>query len=229
MDGDGDVDVFSATQDDSEIWLFLNDGSLNFGSAVVIDDNVDTPMSVYATDVDRDGDVDVIYADEDGYVSYFAQGADAASDDEWGDAIEIDGSRGEPRWVVAADLDGDNDMDGSVGTQHGVVAVAHGLNRRPAALARTAVAPYPQMRMFLKTTMTMPQLTMVTKAGTARARAPPARLRGGDQPTSAGPDDEEVVDGRRGRVAWGRRGPRRRRARVCFGRVAAAAPRLLAA
>ena len=111
VDGDGDVDVFSATQDDKEIWLFLNDGSLNFGSAVVIDDNVDTPMSVYATDVDRDGDVDVIYADEDGYVTYFAQGADAASDDDWGDAIDIDDGRGKPRWVVAADLDGDNDVD----------------------------------------------------------------------------------------------------------------------
>ena len=131
MDGDGDVDVFSASQDEREIWLFLNDGSENFGSAVVIDDNVDTPMSVYATDVDRDGDVDVIYADEDGYVSYFAQGADAAEDDDWGDAIEIDDGRGEPRWVVAADLDGD---------RRDVARSDEGGNRRVRGRARPATA-----------------------------------------------------------------------------------------
>ena len=46
--------VFSASQDDKEIWLFLNDGLGNFGSAVVIDDNVDideppTPSTSTAT------------------------------------------------------------------------------------------------------------------------------------------------------------------------------------
>ena len=111
VDGDSDVDVFSASQDDREIWLFLNDGSENFGSAVVIDDNVDTPMSVYAIDVDGDDKVDLIYADEDGLLSYFAQGASATSSSDWSDAIEIDDGRGEPRWVVAADLDGDGDAD----------------------------------------------------------------------------------------------------------------------
>jgi len=111
VDGDSDVDVFSASQDAKEIWLFLNDGSQNFGSAVVIDDKVDTPMSVYATDVDGDYDVDLIYADEDKRVTYFAQGTSAASASEWGDEIEIDDGRKEPRWVVAADLDGDGDAD----------------------------------------------------------------------------------------------------------------------
>jgi len=108
VDDDGHVDVVTASRFEGaeEILLYRNDGSQNFGSAVVVA-TADTP-SVYATDVDGDGKVDVIYADAEEKVSYYAQGTDYTI---WGSEINIDNGRKEAMWVVAADLDGDDDVD----------------------------------------------------------------------------------------------------------------------
>ena len=68
VDGDGDVDVLSASSLDDKIAWYENDGDGSFALHVIVDDTADTPEgangaeSVYALDVDGDGDVDVLSA-----------------------------------------------------------------------------------------------------------------------------------------------------------------------
>jgi PKD repeat protein len=63
LDGDGDSDVLSASIDDDKIaWYENKDGLGNFGTQQVITTAADYAASVYATDLDGDGDVDVLSA-----------------------------------------------------------------------------------------------------------------------------------------------------------------------
>jgi hypothetical protein len=63
MDGDGDTDVLSASRFDDKIaWYENTDGAGGFGSQQVISTAADSAQSVFAADVDGDGDVDVLSA-----------------------------------------------------------------------------------------------------------------------------------------------------------------------
>ncbi|MCS5583502.1 MAG: FG-GAP-like repeat-containing protein, partial [Pseudomonadales bacterium] len=62
VDGDGDVDVLSASAHDATIAWYQNDGNGNFGSQLVITSQASVAKSVYAADVDGDGDMDVLSA-----------------------------------------------------------------------------------------------------------------------------------------------------------------------
>jgi uncharacterized repeat protein (TIGR01451 family) len=60
VDGDGDMDVISASYTDDKIAWYSNiDGQGNFGGQQIIS-NSENARSVYATDIDSDGDIDVI-------------------------------------------------------------------------------------------------------------------------------------------------------------------------
>jgi len=61
LDGDGDMDVLSATQYDDKIAWYENDGSESF-TARTITTSADGAYSVYAVDLDGDGDMDVLSA-----------------------------------------------------------------------------------------------------------------------------------------------------------------------
>ena len=61
VDGDGDIDVFSASFDDDKITWYANDGDENFMPRIITTD-ANGASSVYAADVDGDGDVDVLSA-----------------------------------------------------------------------------------------------------------------------------------------------------------------------
>ena len=61
MDGDGDIDVLSASSDDDKIAWYENDGNENFTTHIITLE-ADGASSVYAIDFDDDGDMDVIYA-----------------------------------------------------------------------------------------------------------------------------------------------------------------------
>jgi hypothetical protein len=110
IDKDGDVDVISASRDDNTIAWFENtasDGSL--WETHIIDNDALAATSVFAVDVDNDGDLDVIATSRD--------------DDEviWHENINGDGSAwtahlisGEltfPVAAFAADVNGDGDED----------------------------------------------------------------------------------------------------------------------
>ena len=69
VDGDGDLDVLGAARDaDTIAWWENTDGNGSFGSEHTVDGDFSGAVSVYAADVDGDGDVDVLgaayYADD---------------------------------------------------------------------------------------------------------------------------------------------------------------------
>jgi len=66
LDGDGDLDVLSASSRDDRIAWYENDGLANFGSQKTITTNADGAWSVVAADLDGDGDMDVISGDYNG-------------------------------------------------------------------------------------------------------------------------------------------------------------------
>ena len=59
VEGDGDMDVLSASYEDDKIAWYENDGSENF-TEHDISTAATHPNSVYAADVDSDGDLDVV-------------------------------------------------------------------------------------------------------------------------------------------------------------------------
>lgn len=110
IDGDGDIDVLSASYNDDKIaWYENTDGLGNFGSQQVITTNADSARFVYASDIDGDGDNDVLsVSTSDGIVG-------------WYENIDGEGTFG-PRQVIinnpdlapsiyVADIDGDGSMD----------------------------------------------------------------------------------------------------------------------
>jgi hypothetical protein len=61
VDGDGDLDVLSASELDDKIAWYENDGQQHFTSHTITT-SADGANSVYAADVDGDGDIDVLSA-----------------------------------------------------------------------------------------------------------------------------------------------------------------------
>ena len=61
VDGDGDLDIFTASHDNDEIAWLENDGNQNF-SKHVIDTMADGAYFVSPADIDGDGDMDVFAA-----------------------------------------------------------------------------------------------------------------------------------------------------------------------
>ncbi|HNS20980.1 MAG TPA: FG-GAP-like repeat-containing protein [Sedimentisphaerales bacterium] len=64
LDGDGDLDVLSASSEDDKIAWYANDGSGRFGDQQVISTDAWVARCVYAADLDGDGDLDVLSASE---------------------------------------------------------------------------------------------------------------------------------------------------------------------
>jgi hypothetical protein len=110
VDGDGDNDAVSASEDDDKVaWYENRTGDGSTWKEWIITDKADSAHSVYAADVDGDGDVDVLSASYlDDTVAWYenATGKGAA----W-IAHPISTSADAAISVVAADLDGDGDLD----------------------------------------------------------------------------------------------------------------------
>jgi PKD repeat protein len=119
LDGDGDLDVLSSSIDDSKIAWYENlDGLGTFGVQRLLMNDEQGAHSVYAADLDGDGDLDVVavtsvtigdkqpvtnsrvawYANSDGLGNFGPQRVIANN------AIVLNA-------VIAADLDGDGDQD----------------------------------------------------------------------------------------------------------------------
>jgi len=118
VDGDGDIDTFSASSGDNKIaWYENTDGQGNFGPQQVITTAALGATSVYAADVDGDGDLDVLSASTDGEF-YEGPVEDKIA---WYENTDGQGNFG-PQQVIttaalgaasvyAADVDGDGDTD----------------------------------------------------------------------------------------------------------------------
>jgi hypothetical protein len=108
MDDDGDVDVLGASYEDDDICWWENlDGSGTRWTEHPIDTLFDGANSIYAIDLDKDGDMDilgtgaicseVVYWDNDGSENFTK--------------IIIGSGINNPRSVSACDIDNDNDID----------------------------------------------------------------------------------------------------------------------
>ena len=110
VDGDGDIDVLGAAVNDNDIiWWENIDGTGTSWTEHIVDSYFSYAHSVYATDVDGDGDIDVLGA------------AAAARDITWWENTDgtgtvwiehlVDGNFNGAYSVYAADVDGDGDTD----------------------------------------------------------------------------------------------------------------------
>ncbi|MEI6900438.1 MAG: FG-GAP-like repeat-containing protein, partial [Bacteroidota bacterium] len=110
LDGDGDLDVVSASSSDGKIAWYENlDGKGNFGPQKILSNTLNSTRNVIATDIDDDGDMDVFAAaygdhqilwfdNEDGHGNFSVKKLVASS-------IDF------PSSIFAADFDGDGDQD----------------------------------------------------------------------------------------------------------------------
>ena len=111
MDGDDDIDILSASAIDDKVAWYENDGQGNFVSHVIDSSHNSNPdiwfrFTVYAYDVDSDGDMDamsgswenaeVLWHENDGKQNFTTHVVD---------------SPGQRTHVIAKDLDGDEDVD----------------------------------------------------------------------------------------------------------------------
>ncbi|MFA9401393.1 MAG: FG-GAP repeat domain-containing protein, partial [Acidobacteriota bacterium] len=107
VDGDGDLDVLSASfADDKIAWYENTDGAGSFGSQQVISTAAVGARSVYAADLDGDGDADVLSAsasdDKIAWYENLGSGTFSAQN-------VISTAADWPMSVYATDLDGDGD------------------------------------------------------------------------------------------------------------------------
>ena len=110
MDGDGDMDIVSASHDDDTIaWYENNNGDASSWTATDIATSADGAYSVFAADMDGDGDMDIVSASryDDAIAWYENNNGDASSWTATDIATSADGAYS----VFAADMDGDGDMD----------------------------------------------------------------------------------------------------------------------
>ncbi|MEM8488193.1 MAG: T9SS type A sorting domain-containing protein [Bacteroidota bacterium] len=109
LDGDGDLDVLSASSGDNKIAWYKNlDGQGSFGSQAIISLQVARAFSVYAADLDSDGDQDVIAGARDGNKVVWFENQEGTLFS--GERIIASGTMG-VRSVTAFDLDRDGDDD----------------------------------------------------------------------------------------------------------------------
>ncbi|MCZ6594998.1 MAG: T9SS type A sorting domain-containing protein [Bacteroidetes bacterium] len=110
IDGDGDMDVLSASglPENKIAWYENTDGQGSFGSQQIITTNVDQAKSVYSTDVDGDGDMDVLSASiVDNKIAWYENDGDGNFGPQ-----QIITTNAQWAWsVYASDIDGDGDMD----------------------------------------------------------------------------------------------------------------------
>jgi hypothetical protein len=111
LDGDGDNDVISggAGVYDSDVSWYENDGQGNFSEQQVISADVQGTGSVFAADLDGDGDMDVLSASRnDGKVAWYEN---LDGEGSFGSQELLSADAAGAITVVAADLDGDGDLD----------------------------------------------------------------------------------------------------------------------
>jgi len=110
LDGDGDLDlVLAAELADEVAWYENVDGVGGFAPRQLISSAADGPRAVFAADLDGDLDLDVLSASViDDTIAWYENLDGAGS---FGPQRVISTGADFPVSVVAADLDGDNDLD----------------------------------------------------------------------------------------------------------------------
>jgi hypothetical protein len=109
LDGDGDMDVLSATYNGNKVvWYENTDGLGTFGPEIIISNNVNDASVVYASDIDGDGDNDVLYGKYDNKIAW-KENLDGLGN--LGAEQILTTSVNGLRDIKTADIDGDGDLD----------------------------------------------------------------------------------------------------------------------
>ena len=120
LDGDGDMDIISGSENDDKIAWHENDGNANpsFASTTIAT-SADGVYSIYVTDIDSDGDMDIVSASiKDNTIAWYENDGNATPDFT---ARDITTSASGATNVSAADMDNDGDMD--------IISVSHNDNK----------------------------------------------------------------------------------------------------
>ena len=121
LDGDLDLDVLATSRDDDTVvWYENTDGLGTFADRRVVTFGQNAPLQVRAADLDGDLDLDVLVCSrDDDRVSWY-ENLDGAGN--FGPGLVISFAVDTPRDVIAADIDGDLDLDvAAVGSGDGLV------------------------------------------------------------------------------------------------------------
>ena len=110
IDSDGDMDILGTAQSNNEIFWFCNlDGAGSFGVRHVLSTNVVTPMHIVPSDVDNDGDWDIVIDSfEDRYVAWLEN---LDGQQSFGVPSVINSNVYFPFDLSVGDIDGDFDID----------------------------------------------------------------------------------------------------------------------
>jgi hypothetical protein len=116
FDGDGDIDLIFACEDDKAKAYYLNDGKGNFAdvSARLPQDGISN--GVTAADLDRDGDVDLVFANAGPDYIWLNDGKGNFTDES---AARLPANTNVSQDVKVGDLDGDGDIDLVFGNEDG--------------------------------------------------------------------------------------------------------------
>jgi len=109
LDNDGNIDVLATAGLANKIIWFKNlDGQGNFGSEQLITNETAGPTSVFAIDIDNDGDMDVLSGSSDAKMAWYENTNGEGS---FGTQQIISTDFEYPLNITAPDLDGDGNLD----------------------------------------------------------------------------------------------------------------------
>ena len=109
IDGDGDIDILSASFFDNKIAWYENDGTGTFGIQNTISVDITQATSAYGCDLDGDNDLDIIATSSyDSTIVWFENINGLGS---FGPKVDIAKLSGGPSMAYPSDIDGDGDTD----------------------------------------------------------------------------------------------------------------------
>ncbi|MFC1759753.1 FG-GAP repeat domain-containing protein [Planctomycetota bacterium] len=119
VDGDGDVDLITEARNSQVGWRENIDGLGTFAAQRTIDGAIQTiPGAVKLVDMDFDGDLDFLAVDRTSSQEKLSWYENYSGHGDFGREQVIEDRLGDPVFVDAMDIDGDNDIDILTGRRH---------------------------------------------------------------------------------------------------------------